>query len=171
MFEYGGGSVTISGYETSTDRIDIGEIGPIDLFEVKGDDVAISVGGTAKDIISLGSVKDKEVLIHDADSKGNSFSKFVFHADGVLYNKEKKPTEATIYHNVSKATAFTADDSIKKIFLQSGVAGVSIQSGNNKATLDASAAGAVSLIGGADNNKFIGSTVAGDMFRRQGYGQ
>ena len=112
--------------------------------------------------------------MHDA-GKSNTYSKYIFAQTGVLYNKAKKPTEATIFSNVISASTadeekiFKAEDSIKKIFLQEDVAGVSIQSGNNKATLDASAAGAslsasqqvgVSLVGGAKSNRFIGSDYA-----------
>ena len=43
LFVYGGGEVTISGYETGTDRLDISEVGPLNLFEVNNGDVKISV--------------------------------------------------------------------------------------------------------------------------------
>ena len=104
--------------------------------------------------------------MHDA-GKSNTYSKYIFAQTGVLYNKAKKPTEATIFSNVNPTgKLFKAEDSIKKIFLQEDVAGVSIQSGNNKATLDASLAGnedskvGVSLVGGAKSNRFIGSDYA-----------
>ena len=97
------------------------------------------------------------------NSRSNSFSKYVFAKTGVLYNKEKKPTEATIYQNV--AGNFTPDDnSIKKIFVNEGVTDKNIASSDNKSTLDASAANGVSLTGGAKNNRFIGSGDYGDMF-------
>ena len=166
LFVYGGGSVTINGYEAGKDRLDIAEVGPINAFSVGGGDVAISVTAGTDNVISLKGAANQEVLMRDYGSKNNSFSKFIFARTGVLYNKEKKPTEAIVYSNAGNLTG--TEDSIKKIFLQENVAGVSIQSGNNKATLDASAAGtatgeAISLIGGAKSNRFIGSNFA-DMF-------
>ena len=162
LFKYGGGSVTISGYENNIDRIDIGDTGHINLFEVNDSDVAISVSNSGNDIISLTGAQAKEILIRDDDSRG--FSKFVFAKTGVLYNKAKKPTEATIYKN---ADNFKADKSIKKIFVKENVADISIESGNNKSTLDASAANGVILIGGGKKNKFVASDGA-DSFIHNG---
>ena len=166
LFEYGGKKVTISGYEGGKDKLDISGIGAISAFAINDNDVAISVGSdTANNVISLTSAKDQEVLIHDGEKKGNSYSKFVFHDTGVLYNKAKKPTEATLS---TGAASLKADDSIKKIFAVGVGKAISIESGAIKSTLDASEAGVgVSLIGGAKNNKFIGSSGA-DMFVYKG---
>lgn len=166
LFEYGGKKVTISGYEGGKDKLDISGIGAISAFAINDNDVAISVGSdTANNVISLTSAKDQEVLIHDGEKKGNSYSKFVFHDTGVLYNKAKKPTEATLS---TGAASLKADDSIKKIFAVDVGKSISIESGAIKSTLDASEAGVgVSLIGGAKNNKFIGSSGA-DMFVYKG---
>ena len=161
QFEYAGGTVSITGYESGKDKLNIEEAGAITSFGLINDnDVAISVGG-ATNVISLQGAKDQEVLIHDGNSRGNSYSKFVFHANGVLYNKAKRPTEATIS---TGAGNYTADNTVKKVFAIGLGEAISITSGNVKSTLDASEAGVgVSLIGGAKNNKFVGSTGA-DLF-------
>ena len=165
LFEYGGGTVSITGYEAGIDKLNIADVGAVSLFTVDGTGVSINAGNN--NVLSLqGALTDQEVLIRDG-GKSNSFSKFVFHKTGVLYNKAKKPNEATIYNNLVKGEAFIADDSVKKIFLQGGVSGVSIGSGNNNTLIDASEANGVSLIGGAKNNKFIGSAGA-DMFVYKG---
>ena len=96
--------------------------------------------------------------MHHAGSKrSNSFTKMVFEKTGVLLNKSKRPTMATV------SASYNADSTVKKIFVAEGTASIGVTAGGKtKTTIDASAAGTgVSLIGGDKNDKLIGSTVAG----------
>ena len=159
QFEYNGGNVTISGYEAGKDRLDLNTaaLGTFSVSSISGGNVSLTTGlGT----VVLEGMKEKEVLLHHAESKRNSFTKMVFKDTGVILNKEKRPTAATVSGNYNAS----ADTTVKKIFVADGADNISITAGDrNKTTLDASAANGVSLIGGAKNDKLIGntSTVAG----------
>ena len=157
-FEYGGGNVSISGYEGGKDKINLGDA-TISGFSVTDKTVAISVSGG---VISIAGAQGEEVLIHqDGVNKGNSYSKMVFKETGVLENKKKNPTQATVIAGVKGGFSAVNDATVKNITISSGVSAVSIQAGNKNNTLiDASAAGAVSLIGGTKNDKLIGSKQA-----------
>lgn len=158
-FEFGGGNVSISNYEGGYDKINLGD-NTITGFTVTDKDVAISVDGG---VISIAGAQGEEVLIHDGNSKGNSYSKMVFKETGVFYNKKKSPTKATIINGVENG--FSVDPTIKNITVSSGVAGVSIQAGDKNNTLiDASAASDVSLYGGKKNDKLTGSNTEADTF-------
>ena len=156
MFEYGGNNVTISGYEAGTDRLNLGA-SSISSFEITNNNADVKLTVDSDKVISLVGAAKHEVLIHDANSKSNSYSKLVFYDNGVLHNKERRPTEATI--SAANTTYSAADlPSIKKIFVTDNVSDVNITAGNNKTTLDASEAGTrVTLTGGAKNDKFIAS--------------
>ncbi len=161
MFEYNGGSVSISGYEAGVDRLDL-NTAALSTFSVSGGNVSLTTGlGT----VVLEGMKEKEVLLHHAESKRNSFTKMMFKETGVILNKEKRPTAATVSGNYNAS----ADTTVKKIFVADGANNISITAGDrNKTTLDASAANGVTLVGGAKNDKLIGSTStvagAGDTF-------
>ena len=170
IFEYNGGNVSISGYESGKDRLNLGE-GAIAAFSIASDpsNLLISVSGFTDDptnsVISIAGGDSKELMIRQGGS--NFYKKMVLNEAGVFLNKLKKPTEATVTASVDKG--FTADtnekNSIKKIYVAEGVSGVSIQAGGkNKTLIDASAASGVSLYGGAKNDKLIGSTDYADTF-------
>ncbi len=164
QFEYNGGNVTISGYEAGKDRLNL-NTAALSGFSVSSEtngDVSLGAGS---DVVVLKGMKGQEVLLHHADSKRNSFTKMVFKQEGVILNKEKRPTMATVYSGANYSAA-TEDTTVKKIFIADGITGASIVAGDkNKTTLDASASnGGVTLTGGAKNDKLIGSTVAGDTF-------
>ena len=164
QFEYNGGNVTISGYEAGKDRLDL-NIAALTGFTVgTGDDKNVSLRGAGDDdVVVLKDMKEQEVLLHHAESKRNSFTKMVFKKDGVILNKEKRPTAATVYSGTYNASD---DNSVKKIFVADGASSIAITAGGkNKTTLDASASnGNISLTGGAKNDKLIGSTAAADTF-------
>ncbi|MBR4151380.1 MAG: hypothetical protein IKT98_00290, partial [Selenomonadaceae bacterium] len=161
-FEYGGGNVSISGYEGGKDKINLGDA-LISGFSVTDKTVAISVSGG---VISIAGAQGEEVLIHqDGVNKGNSYSKMVFKETGVLENKKKNPTQATIIEGVVNGFSAVNDATVKDIKVSSGVSAVSIQAGDKNNTLiDASAAGGVSLYGGKKNDKLTGSETAADTF-------
>ncbi len=164
QFEYNGGNVSISGYEAGVDRLDL-NTAALGTFSVEADggDVSLSAGDN---VVVLKNMQGQEVLLHHADSKRNSFTKMVFKQEGVILNKEKRPTMAT----VSASYDASGDSTVKKIFVADGTtSNLAITAGDrNKTTLDASAAasGKISLIGGAKNDKLIGntSTVVSDTF-------
>jgi len=166
MFEYNGGSVSISGYEAGVDRLDLNTAALTGFSVGTGTDTNVSLT-TGLGTVVLESMKGHEVLLHHAGSRHNSFTKMVFKDTGVILNKEKRPTAATVYSGNYNATV---DSSIKKIYAADSISGAKITAGNrNKTTLDASAAGTgVTLVSGDKNDKLIGSTStvegAGDTF-------
>ncbi len=156
-FEYGGGNVTISGYEGGRDRIDLNGVASLRSFTADTDGVKLTLGDS--NTISIAGAKDKEVLLRDT-SRG--YKKMVFTADGVVQNKKNNPTMATV--STGAGNNYSAGATIKKIFVTDVSAGTSIQAGKNNTIIDASAAGhGVSLSGGAKNDKLIGSSY-GDLF-------
>ena len=110
LFEYNGGNVSISGYEAGVDRLDL-NTAALGTFSVSGGKVSLTTGlGT----VVLESMQGNEVLLHHAESKRSSFTKMVFKDTGVIFNKEKRPTAATVsgsYNISSDSTAST----VKKI--------------------------------------------------------
>ncbi len=163
QFEYNGGNVTISGYEAGKDRLNL-NTAALTGFTVGTDNTNVSLSGLGTgEVVVLNDMKEKEVLLHHAESKRNSFTKMVFKKDGVILNKEKRPTAATVYSGTYNASD---DNSVKKIFVADGASSIAITAGGkNKTTLDASASnGNISLTGGAKNDKLIGSTAAADTF-------
>lgn len=172
-FEYGGdGSVTISGYESGRDRINLGAAS-ISGFEITNtNDVLISLDSDANKTVSLKSAKGSEVLIHQSTSKGNTYSKMVFNDSGIIYDKSSvSATSATLWSNANDG--YTASGKIKKVTAVGFTAAHSITANNSVNTfIDASGAGSagVSLIGGAKNDKFTGSDGA-DMFVYTGGGK
>ena len=157
VFEYNGGAVSISGYESGKDRINLGDYA-ISAFSVNSGDVLLTLTGDDENIISLKGAKGSEMLIHQSTNRGNSYSKMSFAETGVLYDKAAtKATSATLETN---APSYTAGNSIKKVTV-GNVAGISIAANDKLNTvIDASKAGAVSLISGAKNDKFTGSAYA-----------
>lgn len=174
VFNYNGGNVSISGWESGYDKLNIVG-GFINSFSIGGDDLYISVSGSGKytggtsDVISISGGKDNEMLIHQSTDKGSSYAKMVFNESGVLLNKLRKPTAATITSAIDKDKGFTANtdekNTISKITIEESVAGTSIYAGNRTKTIfDASLANGVTLIGGAKNDKFTGRSSVADTF-------
>ena len=171
-FVYGGGNVSITGYEDGKDKINIGT-GSITGFSIGADSlVAVSVSGFGSDVgvISLTGAAGKEVLVQDS---ANKTSKKIFAAGNILYDKaiNKTPVSATILGGSSSFAVGTqiaglnVPNSIKKISVGSGVSDISITAGDsNNTTVNASAADGVTLIGGKKNDKFIGSENNADVF-------
>ena len=165
LFTYNGGKVTIHNYEAGKDKINLGD-GEISGFTVEGKDVASSVSGynnTQDNVISIIGAAGQDVLIHHAESRSNSYAKMSFIDNNILYNKasKKNPTAVTVG---SGASGYEADETIKKITV-ADVSGISIAaSDKTNTTVDASEANGVSLIGGAKNDKFIGSENNADVF-------
>ncbi len=169
-FEYGGGNVTISGYEGGRDRIDLGD-DSLTKFEIIGSgdnkDVKLTLGDSKT--ISIKGAAGKEVLLRDT-SKGNGYKKMVFAATGVVQNKAKNPTMATVSAGVDSYSFADSNhnaQTVKKIYVTDAETGTSIRAGDKYNTvIDASkATNEVSLSGGAKNDKLIGSTVdADDLF-------
>ncbi|MBR4152617.1 MAG: hypothetical protein IKT98_06610 [Selenomonadaceae bacterium] len=172
VFVYGGGQVSISNYETGYDRIDLGS-GKINGFSISGGaggtggDVIISVSGgdftPTNDIVSISGAQGKDVYIKSDGKK--PYARIVFKEPGVFYDREKNPSSATVF---AGAASLQAAESIKKIYALEGIEAISIKAGDKNNTLiDASevtlASGAISLIGGAKNDKLIGSKSA-DVF-------
>ena len=159
-FVYGGGNVSISGYEAGKDKINLNDTSIIG-FSVKDDKtVAVSVGSG---VISIAGAQGKQVLIHDATSKGNnSYSKLVFAETGVLQDKDKKPTSVTLSSGATNYTVGDTNTTIKKISVTDIDSAISVTAGDKTNTIiDASAtAVGVSLIGGAKNDKITGSKQA-----------
>ncbi|MBR0061640.1 MAG: hypothetical protein IJP68_09200, partial [Selenomonadaceae bacterium] len=167
-FEYGGGSATITNYESGKDRINLLNESIAGFSIVNSDDVMISLSSSdSNKFISLEGAQGSEVLIHQSTNRGNSYSKMVFADTGVVYDKAKA-TSATLS---TGAVSFAVDDkdnvksTLRKIIVGAGAKDISITAGSSKNTvIDASnASGAVSLISGAKNDKFTGSAFA-DMF-------
>ena len=168
VFEYGGGAVSLSNYETDTDKIDLGEAS-WQSFSVDSTGVSLS---TDKGVVSIGGAQGQEVLLHDATGKNNSFSKMVFYANGVLHDKKTNPTTAILsagagdtVEGSSENKRYTAASSIKEITVGKGVTAISVQAGSKNTVIDASAAGDnVTLISGNGNDKFTGKEKGADTF-------
>ena len=173
-FEYAGGAVSISGYESGKDQLNLG-IGTISGFEVSGDNVLISLNSSENDVVSiLGSKSDPasgmNFLIHQSTDGTSTYRKMAFNQSGILTNKASKPTAVTV---LSGADSLNANNlgggTIKKIYAAAGLSGISIEAGNKNNTQIniANAGGGMSIYGGKKNDKITGSTVTankGDLF-------
>ena len=151
VFEYGGGAVSLSGYTAGVDKIDLVEAS-WQSFSVDSTGVSLT---TDKGVITIGGAQGQEVLLHDATGKNNSFSKMIFAANGVLHDKDKNPTSATLSAGVE--SLYSADSSINKITIGKDVTAISVQAGSKNTVIDASNASAtITLMGGSGNDKFTG---------------
>ncbi|MBR4903943.1 MAG: hypothetical protein IKZ53_04680 [Selenomonadaceae bacterium] len=166
VFNYNGGNVTIEGCEANKDKINLGDYGEISGFTVEGKDVAISVSGygNTDGVISIIGAAGQEILIHDSQMRSNAYEKKIFFKGNVLLDKGNNPVSVTIPADAGDYTV-PKDSTIKKITVESGVKDIKITAGDkNNTTVDASAASGVTLIGGAKNDKFIGSEDNADVF-------
>ena len=164
VFQYGGGAATLSNYVSDSDKIDLGAVS-LSSFAVdsaNGVNLTLSDGKTVS--LQGENFANKDVLIKD--SQNRSYKKYVFAETGVLYDKAKSPTTATLFNGAGGADSlYTAANSIKKIVADSAVSGISIQAGSgNNTFIDASAAGAgVTLVSNTKNDKFTGG-IGNDTF-------
>lgn len=164
VFEYNGGSVTLSGYVADSDKIDLGAYS-FTSFTANSSGVSlatsISGGSSTGQIVLEGNYTTGEVLLHDDErNKRNQYSKFVFATDNVLQDKATRPTSATVFGGATLYDArTTGGNTVKNIVLDSRTTGASIQAGNVNTNIDASNAGTtgVSLVSGTHNDKFTGS--------------
>ena len=158
VFEYGGGSATLSGYVAGSDKINLGN-NSFTGFSVNDNGVLLTLGDNKS--VSIGGAKEKEILLHDGDrNKANQYSKIVFKADGVLQDKESKPTSVTV---MGGASGFTATgNTIKKIIATGSLSGIAITGADVNTAIDlseaslASDAGAnavLNVTGGTKNDK------------------
>ena len=162
-FEFGGGSVTISGYGAGKDKINLGDAS-ISSFQVGNDGKVTLQTSNNGTLVFADSLAGSEMLIHHGDLRSNAFAKMTFHDTNILYNKADKsrPTSVTI---MGGASDYEADKTIKKIFAVEGISGISITAGDsNNTTLDARESGGVTLVGGKKNDRFYGSDTAADVF-------
>ena len=161
-FQYDSGKVSITGFESGKDRLYLANdtISSFSINGGNGGNVLISLSSDANKVISLGAAQGKEILVRTSGARG--YSKMVFRDSGVLENKAKNPTAATVSAN---ATEYRPGDSVKKITVTDIDNAVSIYAGSKGSVVDASGASkGVSLIGGAKADKFTGSSNHADVF-------
>lgn len=162
-FEYNGGAVSITGFESGKDRLNIVD-NTITSFSISGSgtdgDVIISLNSGSSDVISLNGAQGKEILVRANGARG--YSKMVFRDPGVLENKTKNPTSVTLAAN---ATGYEAGKTVKKITVKDIKEAISIQAGDSGSVIDASeATEGVSLYSGAKSDRFTGSSGHSDIF-------
>lgn len=170
-FEYAGGAVSISGYESSKDQLNLG-IGTISGFSVVGGsgDVLLTVSGSSSNVISVSGGSDKNFLVHQSTDRSSTYRKMAFTHSGILTDKASKPTTVTVLGGADSLDAnedALGGGTIKRIYAVSdAVKDISITaSDKNNTIINMGVAGSgVSIYGGKKNDKITGSNTEGDLF-------
>lgn len=170
-FEYAGGAVSISGYESGKDQLNLG-IGTISGFSVVGGsgDVLLTVSGSSSNVISVSGGSDKNFLVHQSTDRSSTYRKMAFTHSGILTDKASKPTTVTVLGGADSLDAnedALGGGTIKKIYaISDAVKDISITaSDKNNTIINMGVAGSgVSIYGGKKNDKITGSNTEGDLF-------